>query len=120
MINISNFSVFSVVIELFSSEKLFSFIIFSGILNLKFLNSSKILTSKGPKSEGVDDFDGLFISSKLFLVSNISIIFSKISIFLFTDTISSNVIMANKFLIYSFIISSVLFSFIFYIIFSNI
>ncbi len=49
MINISDFSVFSVIIKLFSSEKLFSSIIFSEVLNLKFLNSSKILTSKGLK-----------------------------------------------------------------------
>jgi len=93
---------------------------FSGISNLKFLNSSKILTSKGPKGGGVDNFNKLFISSKLFLISNISIVFSKISIFLFTNTISSNIIVVNKFLICSFIISSLLFSFLFCIIFSNI
>ena len=93
---------------------------FSEISNLKFLNSSKILVSKGPKNKDVDDFDRFFISLKLFLISNISIVFFKISIFHSIDTNSSNVIVANKFLICSFIISSLLFSFLFCIIFLNI
>ena len=120
MINISDFSIFLVVIELSSSEKLFFSIMFSEVSNLKFLNSSKILASKGPKSRGIGDFGRLFISSKLFLILNISIVFSKIFIFYFIDTSSLNVIIANKFLIYLFIIFLLLFSFLFYIIFSNI
>ena len=120
MINIFDFSIFSVIIKLFSSKKLFSSIIFSEVSNLKFLNSLKILASKGSKSRDVSDFDGFFIFSKLFLISNIFIVFFKISIFLSTDTISSNIIVANKFLICSFIISSLLFFFLFYIIFLNI
>ncbi len=120
MINISNFFVFSVIIELFSSEKLFSSVMFSEVSNLKFLNFSKILVLKKLKDRGVSNFGRFFISLKLFLISNISIVFSKISIFYSTDTNSSNIIIANKFLICSFIISLFLFSFLLYIIFLNI